>query len=90
MFFISAYFFGFSYMDFTMERHQLNVKESVMLVRKYKWTAITNGAVFTIFLFIPFCGIAISAFAAVWSVIAGTVSAVEINKIEKTKINEKI
>ena len=86
MFFISAYFFGFSYMDYTMERYKLNVKGSVKLMRKYKWTAITNGAVFAVFLIIPYCGIAISAFVAVWSVIAGTVSAVEINKIEKTEV----
>lgn len=83
MFFVSAYFFGFSYMDYTLERHRLKVKQSVKLMRKYRWTAITNGAVFSLFLIIPYCGVAISAFAAVWSVIAGSASAAEI--IEKEK-----
>ncbi|MEA2042254.1 MAG: EI24 domain-containing protein [Bacteroidota bacterium] len=86
MFFVSAYFFGFSYMDYTMERYKLNVKGSVKLMRKYKWTAITNGAIFSVSLFIPYCGIALSAFIAVFSVIAGTISAVEIYKFENGQI----
>ncbi len=86
MFFVSAYFFGFSFMDYTMERMQLSVKQSVKLMRKYKWTAITNGAFFSFFLLIPYCGVAISAFVAVWSVIAGTLSVFEINRKEKNQI----
>lgn len=83
MFFFSAYFFGFSYMDYTMERQRLSVGQSVRLMRKYKWTAVTNGAVFSLFLLIPYCGVAVSAFVAVWSVIAGAASATEITELEK-------
>ncbi len=87
MFFISAYFFGFSYMDYTNERKRRTVKESVKFMRKYKWVAITNGAVFSIALVIPYCGIAISAFIAIVSVIAGTVSMTEIQKYEEGLTN---
>ena len=65
MFFISAYFFGFSYMDYTSERKKRTVKESVKFIRKYKWVAITNGSVFSIALVIPYCGVAASAFVAI-------------------------
>lgn len=83
MFFVSAYFFGFSYMDYTNERQKRNLKESVQFIRKYRWVAITNGGLFSISLVIPYCGIALSAFVAVISVIAATVSVVEISKYEQ-------
>jgi len=84
MFFISAYFFGFSYMDYTNERHKRSMKESIYFIRKYKWVAITNGAIFSFSLIIPYCGIALSAFIAILSVIAGTVSTIELNKYENS------
>ncbi len=88
MFFVSAYFFGFSYMDFANERQKRNVKESVKYVRKYKWVAITNGCFFSLALIIPYCGIAISAFVAILSAMAGTVSMLELSKYEdKNLIN---
>lgn len=85
MFLVTAYFFGFSYMDYTNERHKRGINDSVALVRKYRWVAITNGAVFSIFLIIPYFGIMISAFIAVFSILAGTVSIIEIEKHAKSK-----
>lgn len=85
MFFVSAYFYGFSYMDYTNERNRLSVKESVSFMRKYKWIAIINGSLFALVLFIPYVGVALSSFVAVISVIAGTVSMIEIDKFEEDK-----
>jgi CysZ protein len=82
MFFISAYFFGFSYFDFTNERHNRNYKQSITFVRKYKWAAVTNGALFSVVLFIPVIGVSLSAFIAVISVIAGTITVKELEKAE--------
>lgn len=82
MFFVSAYYFGFSYMDYTNERDRLSLKESVAFMRKYKWVAIINGSLFALVLFIPYIGIALSAFVAIISVIAGAVSMFEIKKFE--------
>lgn len=87
MFLISAYFFGFSYMDYTNERDRLSIKESVVFMRKYKWVAIINGSLFALVLFIPYIGIALSAFVAIISVIAGTVSMFEIKKIEELDLH---
>lgn len=80
MFFISAYFFGFSFFDFTNERHRRNVKQSILFAQNNKWATITNGALFSLVLFIPFIGVALSAFIAVISVVAGTITVVEIEK----------
>lgn len=84
MFFVSSYFFGFSYMDFANERQQRNVKESLRYIKKYKWVAITNGSFFVIALTIPYCGIALSAFVAILSAMAGTVSMLELNRYESS------
>ncbi len=88
MFFVSAYFYGFSYMDYTNERHKRKLKDSVQFMRKYKWVAIVNGSLFAFVLFIPWLGVALSAFVAVISVIAGTVSMIEIKKVEDAQIDE--
>ena len=88
MFFITSYFYGFSFMDYSNERYKRGLKESVKFMRKYKWVAIVNGSFFAIVLFIPYIGIALSAFVAVLSVIAGTVSMVEIKKKEDAEIDE--
>ena len=42
LFFVSAYFYGFSYMDYTLERKKLSVRQSVKFVRRHKGIAISN------------------------------------------------
>ncbi len=82
MFFISAYFFGFSFMDYTNERRGKTLKLSVTYIKKYKWVAVTNGAIFSLSLMIPYCGMLISTFVAVISVVAATVSMIMIESAE--------
>ncbi len=79
VFFISAYFYGFSFIDFSNERHKLNVRKSVKLVRKHKWVAIGNGTVYSLFLFIPVLNIFISLFVSIVAVVAATIA---MNKCE--------
>ncbi len=85
MFFVSSYFYGFSYMDYSNERYKRNIRESVKFTRKYKWVAVVNGSMFALVLFIPYIGTALSAFVSVLSVIAATASMVEIRNIEEEK-----
>lgn len=80
LFFISSYFYGFSYMDYTNERKRLNVGQSVRYIRKYKGFAITNGGIFSLSLLIPFCGVMISPFVAIISVVAATLGMNETDK----------
>jgi CysZ protein len=74
LFFISAYYYGFSFMDYAIERKKLSVKASVREVSLNKGTAIGNGFVFALILMIPFIGSVFSSFVAVISTVAATMS----------------
>lgn len=56
-FFIGAYFFGFSAMDYCNERKNMTWRESILYMRKHRNTALGNGSVFSILFMIPFVGI---------------------------------
>ena len=71
---IVSYFYGFTFLDFTNERHQLSIKESVKIVRRKKGLAIGLGLVFYLCFFIPLLGGFISSFLAIISVVAATIS----------------
>ena len=71
---IVSYFYGFTFLDFTNERHQLSIKESVKIVRRKKGLAIGLGLVFYLCFFIPLLGGVISSFLAIISVVAATIS----------------
>ena len=71
---IVSYFYGFSFLDYTNERHQLSIKQSVKLVRRKKGLAIGLGMVFYMSFFIPFLGGIISSFLAIISLVAATMT----------------
>jgi len=73
MFFISAYFYGFSFLDYAIERKKLGVKDSVVYMRNNKGLVTGNGLIFALLLLVPVCGVFLSAFAAIVSVVAGTI-----------------
>ncbi len=81
LFLVSSYFYGFSFMDYAIERKQLNIHDSVQFTRTNKGVVIANGFVFSLCLLIPFIGIFLSSFAAIVAVVAGTIS---VNKTSKT------
>lgn len=74
LFFISSYFYGFSFIDYTNERRRLSLKQSVQFMRANKGLAIANGIVFSFFLMIPWCGVTLSGFVAIISVVAATIA----------------
>ncbi len=85
LFLIGAYFYGFSTMDYTNERYRLNVGESVQVIRKNKGLAVANGAIFSIWLLIPFIGTYLGAiFAPVTCTVGATLALLE--KKEKGEI----
>ena len=71
---IVSYFYGFSFLDYTNERHQLSLRESVKSVRRNKGLAIGLGLVFYLCFFIPLIGGFISSFLAIISIVAATIS----------------
>jgi CysZ protein len=68
MFFISAYYMGFSMMDYICERHGLGLRDSVQYVRRRWYIAVGNGTVFSLLFLIPVVG-------AVLAPVLGTVAA---------------
>lgn len=72
LFCISAYYYGFSFMDYTNERRKLTVHQSVNLVKGNKGMAIGHGFLFALILYIPFVGPFFSAFMAIVSTVAAT------------------
>jgi len=93
IFFISSYFYGFAFIDYTNERRRLTIKQSVRFIRDNKGLAIANGMIFSFFLLIPFCGTFLAGFAAILSVIAATVATHEVvdlsNNLYANQNNEK-
>ncbi|TLX71168.1 hypothetical protein E9993_21105 [Labilibacter sediminis] len=77
LFFISAYFYGFSFIDYSLERKQMNISESVAFVKTNKGLAIGNGSVFSLVLLIPFIGVLISGFISIISLTAATIATSE-------------
>lgn len=74
LFIISAYFYGFSFMDYTSERRKLSSKESIAYVKQNKGMAIGNGIPFALCLLIPFVGVSLAGFVAIISAVAATLS----------------
>lgn len=56
LFLISAYFYGFSMMDYTYERRRMSISEGVKNVRQFRWFAIGNGTVYILTDMIPVIG----------------------------------
>lgn len=71
MFFMQAYFYGFSMLDYANERNNLSVRASINYIRNNKGLAIGNGMGFFFLFSLPFIGWML---APAYGVIAATLS----------------
>jgi CysZ protein len=71
MLFIECYYYGFSMLDYSCERHHLSPSESIEFITKHKGLAIGNGMIFYLMHLIPFAGWLL---APAYAVIAATIS----------------
>lgn len=78
IFIFNAYFFGFSFLDYSFERKGLNISQSVSLVRKNKGLAVGFGMLFYVVYLIPFLGNFLAPFMAIFIVVAAGMSAEKI------------
>jgi CysZ protein len=69
--FIECYYLGFSMLDYSSERHKLNMAESIDFIGRHKGLAIGNGMVFYLMHMVPVIG---WIFAPSYAVIAATLS----------------
>ncbi len=68
---IECYYYGFSMLDYSCERHQLTAAESIHFIGNRKGLAIANGLLFYLMHLIPVLG---WIFAPSYAVIAATLS----------------
>ncbi len=80
LFFINAYFYGFSFLDYTSERRKMSIGRSVHFVRTHRGLAIANGTVFSLTRMIPFFGIMLSGFAGIVATVGATLAFIESEK----------
>jgi len=69
--FIECYYYGFSMLDYSAERHKLSVPESIDFIGKHRGLAIGNGMVFFLMHLVPVIGWVL---APAYAVVAATIS----------------
>lgn len=69
-FFIECYFYGFSMVDYSCERHQMSTRQSIRFIKDHRGIALGNGIVFYLLMFIPVLG---WVMAPSYAVIAATI-----------------
>lgn len=71
MLFVECYYYGFSMLDYSCERHKLSPSESIEYITRHKGLAIGNGMMFFMMHLIPFAGWML---APAYAVVAATLS----------------
>jgi len=77
LFFVSSYFYGFSFIDYSNERRKLNLRKSVMFVRNNKGVSIAFGSIYALILMVPFVGSFLAGLVSIVSVVAASMWYVE-------------
>jgi CysZ protein len=68
---VECYYYGFSMLDYSCERHRLSPSESIAFIGKHKGLAIGNGMLFYLMHLLPFIGWVL---APAYAVVAATIS----------------
>lgn len=69
--FIECYYYGFSMLDYSCERHKLSPAESISFIGRHKGLAVGNGMVFYLMHLLPVVGWIL---APAYAVVAATIS----------------
>ncbi|WP_320054506.1 EI24 domain-containing protein [uncultured Acetobacteroides sp.] len=78
LFGVAAYYYGFAFMDYTLERRRYTVRQSIALVRRHRGAAVGLGAGYMLLTTIPFVGLALAGFASILSEVAATLACNEL------------
>jgi CysZ protein len=68
---VECYYYGFSMLDYSCQRHKLSASESISFISKRRGLAMGNGLVFYLMHFVPFLGWVL---APSYAVVAATIS----------------
>lgn len=80
--FIECYYYGFSMLDYSMERNKKTAAESIFFIGEHRGLAIGNGLVFYIMHLVPLIGWVL---APSYAVIAATLSLIAVKKTGSNK-----
>lgn len=72
MMLITSYFYGFAFIDYSLERQHYGIKQSIRTINNHKGEAIGIGLPFTLVLSLPFIGSFTAAFLSIPAVVAAT------------------
>ncbi|MEO6963046.1 MAG: EI24 domain-containing protein, partial [Puia sp.] len=68
---VECYYYGFSMLDYSCERHGLSPSASILYISKRRGLAVGNGMVFYLMHFVPFVGWVL---APSYALVAATIS----------------
>lgn len=74
LFAVSGYFYGYSFLDYNLERERVNAKMSLKLARKNAPFTASLGIPFALVLVIPYVGSILAGFAAIISAVAASMA----------------
>jgi len=77
--FVECYYYGFSMLDYSFERHKMNMLQSIDFIGRHKGLAIGNGIIFFLMHTVLFVG---WIFAPAYAVIAATISIIDLKASE--------
>lgn len=84
LFVFNAYFYGYNFMDYSLERRRFTVRDSNRYVWKHRFTTLSIGSPFALWMLIPFFGPMSAGFVAIFATVAATM---ETERIENKKID---
>lgn len=88
LFIITAYFYGFSFLDYAHEQLNLNMGQSIKAVRQMKFAATTFGSIFLISYMIPWFGSFLASLISFHLVISATMVVMENRALEEKLIGQ--
>jgi CysZ protein len=68
---VECYYYGFSMLDYSCERHKLSASASIDFIARHKGLAAGNGIVFFLMHLVPFVGWVL---APAYAIVAATIS----------------
>ncbi len=74
LFGVSSFFYGYSFLDYSLESKGVNYGESVQFVNKNKTLSFALGLPYVLLLLIPFVGLILAGFLAIVSTVAATMA----------------
>jgi CysZ protein len=77
LFMSATYYYGFSFLDYGLEQHNVGYRQAVLFVQFNRGLAMGVGTLFSLCLSIPYVGIFLGGFLAIVSVVGATLAVTE-------------